>query len=500
MNPQLNALFSQLQEIAHLTGIGSLLSWDQETYMPAGAIDARSEQSALMSKIVHEKMTSLALKSTLGQLININSGELIATGLTPRESRLVTETYRDWKMANCLPVDFVEAFSKVKAHSQHAWQHARQNKDFSHFLPYLEEVVNLTRKKADYLGVQSTVYDTLLDEYEPGMTTAEISPVFTRLREATVQLVKDIQTKQSSIKLPAIQGPFDTQKQWDFGIKILKDMGYNFEHGRQDKSTHPFTTQFHPTDVRITTRLNPDDLFDALSSTIHEGGHALYEQGLDAKWFGTPLCQPISFGIHESQSRLWENGIGKSKAFWEGYYPYLQTLFHESLRTIPLRDFYQSMLKVSPSLIRVGADEVTYNLHILIRFEIEKMIFNDGVSVKDLPQIWNQKYQEYLGITPPNDAEGILQDVHWSCGYFGYFPTYTLGNLYSVQLLNQAQKEMPHFDQTVQEGKLSVITEWLRNKVHSVGRGKTASQLMREITGQGISEEPFVRYLEGRYL
>jgi len=288
-------------------------------------------------------------------------------------------------------------------------------------------------------------------------------------------------------------------KQWDFGVKILEDMGYDLNIGRQDKSAHPFTTSFHPTDVRITTRFNKNNLLSALSSTIHEGGHALYEQGMDPEWYGTPFCDAVSYGIHESQSRLWENLVGLSKPFWSYYFPRLQKVFPENLSNISLDDFYRAVNTIEPSLIRVEADEATYNLHIMLRFEVEKLIINDRIPVAELPELWNDKMEEYLGVRQGTDAEGVLQDVHWSFGGFGYFPTYALGNLYNVPIFNQAQNEIEDLDIKIASGNLIELRNWLGEKVHRVGRRRTAAELIVDITGKKLSANPFMDYLEDKY-
>ncbi len=498
MNPILKPLLTQLQELAHWSGVSALLSWDQETYMPAGSIESRSEQMALVAKLMHEKHTSADFKAILSDLVDLSTGEPLDKTLASHETILLREVYKDWKRASALPTAFVESFTKLKSQSQHTWQQARKNNDFKSFAPYISKLIAATKEQAGYVGIKTTVYDTLLDDYEPGLTTADIQPVFENLRDETIALLKQIQHSAKPAQLDLAQHTWDEQKQWDFGVSILKDMGFDFNNGRQDKSTHPFSTNLHPTDVRVTTRFNPHDLIDGLSSTMHEGGHALYEQGLNQDWFGTPLCSPISFGIHESQSRLWENGVGKNLAFWTHYFPKLQTLFPEFLKSGNVQSFYNSINEVKPSLIRVESDELTYNLHILIRFELELELFNDNLDPLKLPARWNQKYQDYLGITPPNDTVGVLQDVHWSCGYFGYFPTYTIGNLYAAMLLETLRKELD-FEGLLRTGHLLPIREWLKTHIHQVGRGKSASQLMKDLTGYTLTEKPFVAGLKQKF-
>lgn len=494
----LTQLKEELAQIATLGSISAVLNWDQETYMPAGAIDFRSEQLALVSALTHQRHTGPALKKILGQWVDLETGKLLNDQFSSRETALLKEVYRDWKYATALPESFVTEVAKAQAQSQHAWQQAKKANQFSIFEPHLTKMVTLAKQKAAYVNPHIAPYDCLLDEFEPGMTAAVLTPVFERLRQGIVDILKHVQTKPQH-PAPWEGKPFDIQKQWDFGIDVLTAMGYDFNRGRQDKSAHPFTTQFHPTDVRITTRFSEQDFMDGLSSTIHEGGHALYEQGVDPSWFGTPLGSANSLGVHESQSRLWENVVGKSKAFWTHFYPKLQAYFPEELDSVSLDSFYTAIHKAKSSFIRVAADEVTYNLHILIRFELEQLMFNTNTPVSALPQIWKEKYTQYLGITPPTDSEGILQDVHWSCGLFGYFPTYTLGNLYSCQLFNQAKKEIPSLEEKIATGQLLPLKEWLNQKVHRIGREKSAQELITSITGEPLSEKAFLAYLSQKY-
>ncbi|MFH1852985.1 MAG: carboxypeptidase M32, partial [Candidatus Neomarinimicrobiota bacterium] len=351
----------------------------------------------------------------------------------------------------------------------------------------------------DYLGVKTTPYDTLLDYFEPGMTSAEVTRLFEAVKVRLVPLVRKIAESPVDTERQLLEKDYAVDRQWTFGVEVLKDMGYDFKRGRQDKSAHPFTTSFHPTDVRITTRFNKNNLASALSSTIHEGGHALYEQGLDTDWYGTPFCDAVSYGIHESQSRLWENLVGLSQPFWSHYYPKLQKLFPENLGSVSLERFYRAINTVAPTLIRVDADEATYNLHIMLRFEIERMVINDRLPIAELPRLWDNKMEEYLGIRPDSDANGVLQDVHWSFGGFGYFPTYALGNLYNAPMMNQARKEIAGLDGKIDAGNLLPLREWLRKKVHRVGRRRTAGELIVDITGEKLSAEPFMDYLETKY-
>lgn len=491
MHHRLEVLVKELREMGLLVGVGSLLSWDQETYMPSGAIGVRSEQSALLASLVHEKMTGDRFSGILSELIESNTDDF-----SDSEKRLLTEVHRDWKRAICLPTSFVSEYSQLVSHAQHIWQEAREKSDFGLFEPYLEKLVEKSREKAAYIDRQKPAYDVLLDTYEPGMTTAYLTPLFAILREGLVDILNRI--KPSELTLP--DRVFPVEKQWEYGVWFLTQMGFDFSRGRQDKSTHPFTTQFHPHDVRITTRLDANHVMDGFSSTVHEGGHALYEQGLDPAWFGTPLGEAMSLGIHESQSRMWENQIAKSASFWKGQYGRFQALFPDALSDINWETFYKTVNRVKPSLIRVDADEVTYNLHILIRYELEIALMDGTLKVSDLPAAWNQKYEDYLGICPPDASQGVLQDVHWSCGLFGYFPTYTLGNLYAAQFFEKMKEEIVDLDGCISRADFAPITAWLRKNIHGVGRAKTPQELVKDVTGKSLSQEAFIRYLLGKYL
>ncbi len=498
LRDDLQPLIHSLQEIAHWHSIEALLSWDQETYMPLNAIDSRSDQSALVASLAHRRFSSDRFRGLLGEWVNLETGKVQATDLNQFELAVLREVFRDWKLATALPESFVEAFSKAKSQAQHAWQDARKRDAFGDFQPYLEKVIALTAQRAEYLGAGRGAYETLLDEYEPGLTLATLNPVLETLKLEILKLVGKIQAQPLAPVFSLKDKVWDPVKQWDFSQSILKDMGFDFTRGRLDKSAHPFSSQLHPSDVRITTRIHPHDFLEGLSSTMHECGHALYEQGLDPAYFGTPLCSAISFGIHESQSRFWENGVGKSPQFWAYYFPKLCALFPENVRESDFEAFIGALHQVKPSLIRVQADELTYNLHILIRYELEQALFAGQLKVADLPAAWNEKYQAYLGITPPSDADGVMQDVHWSCGYFGYFPTYTVGNLYAAMLLDRIREDLD-FEGLLKTGQLLPIREWLKTHVHSVGRLVTAEDLMQSLTGQTLNSTAFIRQMGMRY-
>jgi len=492
-------ILKELLEASHLEGVEALLGWDQETYMPEGAGAARADQIAYVSMLKHDKLVGETLKNALDALIDLDSGELRIMTLSDRETRQLKEIWRDYRQEATLPSQFVTELAKHASVSQQAWVKARKDNDFTAFQPYLTRMVELQKEKAGYLDVGSTPYDSLLDQFEPEMTSEKVAALFSEIRTRLVPLIQNINEVKHRVNASVLSKEYDVDKQWDFGIAMLEAIGFDNHVGRQDRSAHPFTASTHPTDVRTTTRLRENDLKSALLSTLHEGGHALYEQGLPAEEYGNPLGQSISLGIHESQSRTWENLVGLSPSFWRYAYPKLQAKFPDQLRNTDREMFYAAMNRVRPSLIRVEADEATYNLHIMLRFEIEKMIINDDFPVAELPQLWNEKMEEYLGIRPSTDTEGVLQDVHWSFGAFGYFPTYTLGNLYSIQFYNQAQEDIPGLDESCARGDFSGLLEWLRIHIHSIGRGRKAEELVQELTGQPLSAQPFMDYLETKY-
>lgn len=495
-------LTTRLLEIQRINSAASLLSWDQETYMPAGGGEARAEQIAVLQGLAHQKLASLDMEKLLSQWIDSATGQLFdhpGDGWDESSHSLLREVWRDYSRAKKLPSDFVVKLSRECSLAQQVWAEAKEQNKFSMFLPNLRTVLSLKREEARYLGYQDSPYDALLDVYEPGSTIATLRPVFSQLKSRLVPLLKRITQSRVQIDDGILHHSYDHARQLEFGRLVLIAMGYDFERGRLDLSSHPFTTSFHPTDVRVTTRIHEHDLQSCLFSCIHEGGHGLYDQGLDQRHFGTPLGDSVSLGIHESQSRLWENCVGRSRAFWRFFYPILQQTFHHQLRGVEVEQFYAAINCVKPSLIRVEADELTYNLHIMLRFEIEQDLLEGKAEPDDLPAIWNNKMEEYLGIAPTSDAEGVLQDVHWSLGSFGYFPTYTLGNLYALQFFEQAKLEIPHLEDEIAAGQLMVLRRWLGQKIHRWGRMFTPDHLAQRVTGTSLSPDPFLAYVEKKY-
>ncbi|RAP37211.1 carboxypeptidase [Candidatus Marinamargulisbacteria bacterium SCGC AAA071-K20] len=489
-------LFEKLNDIYKLKTTQSLLSWDQETQLPEGAIDFRSEQMAFLAKLQHQFHCSDSFKEELSKFVNCDTGEC-TDSLNSSDRRLIDCIYKDWKQSTALPEAFVEEYTKLCSKAQHVWQEAREKSNFKLFSPYLKRLVEMSKEKAKYLNPSNSAYDVLLDLYEEGLTVDTINPLFSKLREETVTLLKSVQQSKASF-YDLGKHKYNTDQQWSFGLSVLEKMGYDFKRGRQDKSTHPFTIDISPSDVRITTRVDESKLMEALSSSIHEGGHGLYEQGLNTDFLGTPYCESVSLGIHESQSRIWEKVIGQSMPFWDHFYPKLGKCLPQ-LSDCTQDEFYRSINQVNPGFIRVEADELTYNLHIMIRYEIEQMIFNEGLSVDKLPEVWNEKVKDYLGLEVKNDKFGVLQDVHWSCGLFGYFPTYTMGNLYSVMLFEQLEKDIPDLRGYISKGDLGVVSEWSSEKIYTHGRRYSPPELIERITGSELSCDPFVSYLNRKY-
>lgn len=498
----LEPLTTRLLEITRINSAAAVLSWDQETHMPAGGGEARAEQIAVLQGLAHQKLVSPEIERLLTPHIDPASGQAIDQpgDLWDEPSRsLLREIWRDFSRAKKLPSDFVVRLSRECSLAQQVWTEAREQNTFNRFLPNLRTVLSLKREEAQYLGYKESPYDALLDVYEPGSTIATLRPLFAALKARLVPLLKRVTQSPSQIDDSILRYSYDQTRQLEFGRLVLIAMGYDFERGRLDLSAHPFTTSFHPTDVRVTTRIHEHELQSCLFSCVHEGGHGLYDQGLDPRYYGTPLGESVSLGIHESQSRLWENCVGRSRAFWRFFYPILQQTFHHQLRGVDGEHFYAAINCVRPSFIRVEADELTYNLHIMLRFEIEQDLIEGRLQPDALPEVWNRKMEEYLGITPKTDAEGVLQDVHWSFGAFGYFPTYTLGNLYSVQFYQQAKLEIPHLEDEIAAGQLLVLRRWLEQKIHRWGRMFTPQHLAQRVTGKGVDPEPFLSYLETKY-
>jgi carboxypeptidase Taq len=393
---------------------------------------------------------------------------------------------------------WVGEFARVTTIAQGVWQEAKHKNDFKLFQPHLEKIVELRKAYAEFFKPYDHVYDPLLDDFEPGLKTKEVKEIFGKLRPQQVELLKAIAAKPE-IDDSFLHIPYEEQGQWDFGVDVVTRFGYDWNRGRQDKSVHPFTTSFGIDDVRITTRFDPERAASALFSTMHEGGHAMYEQGVSASLRRTPLTTGASMAVHESQSRMWENLVGRSKAFWKFFYPRLVAIFPQQLKNVSLDNFYRGINKVEPSLIRVEADEATYNLHVMLRLELEIALLEGTVKVKELPQAWNARMREYLGVVPTTDTLGVLQDVHWSGGMLGYFPTYALGNLVSVQLWEKINQDIPDLEDQIERGKFEALLGWLRKNIHQHGAKFEPQVLVKKVTGSTITPEPYMRYLTKKY-
>lgn len=483
-----------IKEIKQYEEALAVLYWDLRTGAPRKGMDTRSEVIGTLSG----KMFELSTSKELGMLLTELEVETTFKQLSELDQALVRETRKDYDRSVKIPPDLYQKYVVLTAQSENYWEVCKEKNDYASFQPYLEQIIELTNQMIDLWGVKYTRYDTLLDQYEPGMTVAQLDQIFGDLRDQLVPLAEKISASPAQPRTDFLNQNFDVEQQKQYSLYILKQMGFDFEAGRLDESVHPFATGLNPGDVRITTKYIPNDVTSALFGTIHEGGHAMYEQNLDEQLIGTTLCTGTSMGIHESQSRFWENVIGRSRAFWQANYGELQNKFPQ-LKDIDMDTFYRGNNIVNPSLIRIEADELTYNLHIIIRYEIEKMIFNEGLKAKDLPKVWNEKYEQYLGVTPPNDAEGVLQDVHWAGGAFGYFPSYSLGNMYAAQFMHTLEQEMPDIWEKVKAGELHPIRDWLSDKIYRYGRMKSPKQLVEEITNESLNPQYLVDYLTEKY-
>lgn len=494
MSEKLAKLKSLLAEVSDLNSATALLEWDQQTYMPAGGSEARGNQLATLGKISHEKFTA----DEVGALLSDLEQEFSGADPDSDETRLLKVTRHKYDQATRVPPAFVAEFALVTSKAFEAWVAAKGKSDFSIFRPHLEKIVELNQRYVSYFPPSDHPYDILLDQFERGMKTADVQGIFNALRPQQVELLQAIaarpQVDDAFLKLE-----FDQQKQWDFGVQVVTRFGYDWDRGRLDKSVHPFTTEFGMDDVRITTRFEPDNPTASLFSTMHESGHALYELGGNPAYARSPLAGGASLAVHESQSRMWENLVGRSLPFWEHFYPEYQKLFPAALGNVDLKSFYKAINKVEPSYIRVNADEATYNMHIMLRLELEIAMIEGGLQVKDLPEIWNTKMKEYLGIIPPNDAKGVLQDVHWSGGALGYFSTYALGNLISVQLWERIYADLPDLTGLIRQGKFEALLAWLREKIHVHASKYEPQELVKRVTGSKIDPAPYVRYLKQKY-
>lgn len=495
MQEQLNELKRRLIEVDNLESAAALLSWDQSTYMPPGGARARARQMATLRQLAHEKFTDPAIGRLLDDL-EVHARDLPHDS---DEASLIRVTRRDYEKAIEVPPSFMARFSSHSAESYEAWAKARPADDFAAVEDNLRKTLDLSREYANFFPGYDHIADPLIDRADEGMEAATISQLFAELRQELVPLVETI-TDQPPIDDDCLHRPFPAEQQTAFGLEVIKRFGYDFERGRQDETRHPFTTKFSLGDVRITTRVNENDLSEALFSTLHEAGHAIYEQGISMDLEGTPLASGTSAGVHESQSRLWENVVGRSRGLWRFFYPRLQALFSDQLGSVSLEDFYRAINKVAPSLIRTDADEVTYNLHVLMRFDLELALLEGNLDVGDLPEAWRERLKADLGVAPPDHRNGVLQDVHWYAGSIGgAFQGYTLGNILSAQFYQCALDTHPEIPDQIEEGRFDTLHAWLTDNVYRHGRKFLPAELIQRVTGGPIQIEPYIQYLRSKY-
>ena len=482
-------LVDHLPAAADLDSAAAVLHWDQQTYMPPGGVAARAEALATLSRLSH----GITASDETARLLDA------AGDPEPGSEAVVRVARRGHERATKLPSRLVADISRATTLAESAWRRSRAAADFGSLVGHLQEILDLQREAAEHLGYEDHPYDALLDRYEPGATKARLESMFGDLKEGTAGMVRAVSAAADERTAP-IRGAFDEARQEAFGKEIAAAFGYDWGRGRQDRAPHPFCINFGgPGDVRITTRFDPGRLSPALFATMHEAGHALYEQGVDPAYTRTPLSGGVSLGIHESQSRLYENVVGRSRSFWSYFYPRLQDAFPDAFGGTSEEAFYRAINAAAPSEIRVEADELTYNLHVVLRFELEVALVEGSLAVRDLPEAWDAKMEEHLGISPKDDARGVLQDDHWAIGFFGYFPTYTLGNVLSVQLFEAALEEHPEIPAEMERGEFGALLAWLRENVHRHGKKHDPDALVEHATGRPPETGPYVRYLEEKF-
>jgi carboxypeptidase Taq len=488
---KLNAFKEYMRDIEYLNGALSALYWDARVSIPKKGLPYRGEVLGFLSSEMYKRQTSQEIKSFIDYFQNAEDADEITKAMC-------CQAKREYDRSMLIPEERYRSYVVAVSNSEAAWEHAKDKADYSIFKPHLEKLIAFNRQFIEYWGYEDSKYDKLLDYYEPGITLKKLDTIFTELKEAIISLLDRIKSSQRKPNNAFLKCDYPIDAQRRLCDSVLKRMGYDLDAGRVDVSVHPFTATLGHNDVRITTHYYIKELQSALFSCIHEGGHAIYEQNISDKLTGTMLKTGASMGIHESQSRLYENIIGRSRAFWTYFYPETQELFPQ-FKHISLDDFYKGINVVQPSLIRIEADELTYSLHIIIRYEMEKAIFNDDVSTEELPALWNKKYKEYLGLEPQNDAEGILQDMHWSSGNFGYFPSYALGNLYGAQFIHALKKDIPDIAQRIAKGELMSLNAWLKNNIHQHGAVYLPEELIKMVTGEELNATYFIDYLNDKY-
>jgi carboxypeptidase Taq len=487
-------LLRRTREVRLLDSCAGVLGWDERTYMPRAGAELRGDQMALLARLSHEMATDPAVGELLAA---VEGSELVRSdGAAAANAR---ELRRNYDRAVKLPKALVEELARVTSQAQGVWQEARSANDFPKFLPWLERLVTLKRQEAEAVGYQGHPYNALLDAYEPGATAEEITRVFADLAAELVPLVAAVAESSRKPDTAVLHRDYPIERQRQFSQAAARAIGFSFEAGRLDETTHPFCSGIGPGDCRLTTRYNPSFFNEAFFGTLHEAGHGLYEQGLPREAFGSPLGEAASLGVHESQSRLWENQVGRGRPFWDHFFPLAQEAFPAALKGATLDEFLFAVNDVRPSFIRVEADEATYNLHIILRFELEQALLTGDLKPADVPGAWNERFQRMLGLDVPDDRRGCLQDIHWSMGGLGYFPTYTLGNLLAAQFMAQARADLPGLDDDFRRGEFGRLLGWLRENIHRHGQRYRPSQLCERITGKPLSHRPLVAYLREKY-
>lgn len=468
----------------------NVMYWDLRTGAPKNAVEGRSEVIGMLSSEAFQLSTSTKMNELLEFLLDsqhlLELDEVILKSLK--------ETKKDYDRSKKIPSKTYQDYVVLISKAESVWEEAKEKSDYNLFKPYLEQIIKYNQDFTELLGYEGDRYNALLDQYEPGITVEQLDPIFKDLRDALVPLIQKV-SKAKPINTKFLKKHFDSDRQRKFSLYLLEQMGYDFQSGRLDTTVHPFQITLNHGDVRVTTKFDDNDITVGLFSTLHEGGHAQYEQNISKNLAGTDLATGTSMGIHESQSRFWENIVGLSLEYWDHYYQELVALFPEQLNDVSKVDFYRAVNEMKQSLIRIDADELTYNLHIMIRYEIEKDLINGRINAEDLPTIWNEKMKDYFGVVPKNDAEGVLQDVHWAGGLFGYFPTYSLGNIYSAQFYNKMKEDLPNVNEMLQNGNLIPVKSWLNEKIHQYGKLKTANELLNEVTGEDLNAKYLIDYL-----
>ncbi len=494
MEDKFSTLKTRLAEIHDLNKVAAMLNWDQRTQMPARGGRVRAEQMATLGQIAHEKFIS----DEIGRLLDELRPYEESLPYDSDDASLIRVTRRDWDKARRVPAELRAQMARTASLASEAWVEARQRSQFDVFAPHLQKNIELKHRYVEYHDESEHVYDILLDDYEPGMKTLDVRRVFDDLKQDLVPLIAAVAERGRPVDDSCLRGSFPAEQQRAFVTGIIKGFGFKDDSWRLDPTVHPFATSAGTTDIRITTRYYPDSVGPALFGSMHECGHGLYENGISPALERTPLCRGISLGLHESQSRLWENLVGRSRPFWHHFYPRLQAAFPATFGALDQEMFYRAINKVQPSLIRVEADEATYNLHVILRFELEQEIMEGKLRVAELPEAWNARMQAYLGVSVPDDAHGVLQDIHWSSGYIGYFPTYTLGNIISCQIWEKALAAMPDLYQQFERGEFQTLREWLRENLHRHGRKFTPTEMLQRLVGGPIDVGPYVRYLTNK--